>query len=124
MKQLIDLQRAKLFPCAKCGRKHGRLRSNGRPESYCQLCHAAYMRANRPQHVDLSDEQRRRANVRSYANVYLRRGLLTKQPCEGKRGGRRCMRRNVQMHHDDYSKPLDVRWLCPDCNREHHRTHR
>jgi hypothetical protein len=50
-------------------------------------------------------------NARSYANVYQRRGVLKPQPCEVVG----C--RNVpQKHHDDYDRPLDVRWLC----RPHH----
>jgi hypothetical protein len=57
----------------------------------------------------MTAEQRYKDNARSYANVYLRRGKIEKVACEicGKPG---------QMHHDDYSKPLDVRWLC----RPHH----
>ena len=41
----------------------------------------------------------------------LRRGILKKQPCE------KCLSKKVEMHHDDYSKPLEVRWLC----QKHHR---
>lgn len=40
----------------------------------------------------------------------LRSGKLIKGPCE------KCGAENVDAHHDDYSKPLDVRWLC----RRHH----
>ena len=46
----------------------------------------------------------------------LIRGALAKQPCE------RCQTNyRVQAHHDDYSKPLDVMWLCQRHHKERHR---
>lgn len=48
--------------------------------------------------------------ARSYALVYLKRGKLTKKLCEV------CGAESTEMHHDDYDKPLDVRWFC----RAHH----
>jgi hypothetical protein len=44
--------------------------------------------------------------------MYLKRGKITQKPCE-------VCGELAQMHHDDYSRPLDVRWLC----REHHLAH-
>jgi hypothetical protein len=45
---------------------------------------------------------------RGYTKVVLakRHGLLVPQPCE------RCGNPKVHAHHEDYSKPLEVTWLC------------
>ena len=40
---------------------------------------------------------------------------LIKKPCE------RCGAENVHGHHEDYSKPLDVIWLCPPCHKQRHK---
>lgn len=42
------------------------------------------------------------------------RRKLIKQPCEG------CGGLKVEAHHNDYLKPLIVRWLCPPCHRQWH----
>ncbi|WP_289281521.1 MULTISPECIES: hypothetical protein [unclassified Methylophaga] len=47
----------------------------------------------------------------------LRDGILEKQPCE------ECGEKEVHAHHDDYAKPLDVRWLCNKHHNEWHRIH-
>lgn len=51
------------------------------------------------------------------------RGVLVPQACEmcGANGTMADGRREVQAHHDDYTKPLQVRWLC---QRHHHEWHR
>jgi hypothetical protein len=45
----------------------------------------------------------------------LRAGKLTRQPCEV------CGKPRGHAHHDDYRKPLEVRWLCRDHHLEWHR---
>ena len=51
-------------------------------------------------------------------------GVLVPKPCEscGEAGTFRDGRNKVQAHHDDYNKPLDVRWLCQKCHHEWHKT--
>jgi hypothetical protein len=42
----------------------------------------------------------------------VRLGRVHKEPCEI------CGSLEVESHHDDYSKPLDVRWFCHQHHRE------
>lgn len=42
---------------------------------------------------------------------------LHRQPCEV------CGREDSHAHHDDYSKPFDVRWLCPPHHQQWHAQH-
>lgn len=42
------------------------------------------------------------------------KGLITSKPCEI------CGSEDVHGHHDDYDKPLEVRWLCPLHHMEVH----
>ncbi len=79
-------------------------------QRYCRDCQAASMRLNRPKHSELSVEQKLKANARSYLNVYLKRGKIKKQPCCV------CGHVKTEAHHEDYSKPLIVKWYC----RKHH----
>jgi ribosomal protein S27AE len=72
------------------------------------------MREWRKEHK-LNDLQKIKANARTRVHVHIKRGKLVKLPCE------KCGNENVEAHHDDYSKPLDVRWLCRFHHNEHHR---
>ena len=51
------------------------------------------------------------------------RGDLVPQDCEkcGAAAYGDNHRRRVHAHHDDYSKPMEVRWLCPRCHHAWHR---
>ena len=41
-------------------------------------------------------------------------GRLVRKPCES------CGATKAQAHHEDYNKPLDVRWLCRPCHQKQH----
>jgi len=83
---------------------------------YCNPCHAEWMRANRPTYSELNPEQKKKDCARSYLGVYIRRGKVTKQPCEN------CHNPKSEAHHEDYNKPLDVKWYCRPCHLEIHKS--
>jgi hypothetical protein len=118
--------------------RHGTRNFYERHKCRCDRCravnaarHRAWVVENRERHRELSrrsyirhrskwlvrkvesrDHEKERA--RSVLNAAVERGDVVRGRCE--REGPDCSG-DVQAHHDDYSKPLDVRWLC----RSHHR---
>ena len=44
----------------------------------------------------------------------LRRGEIKKEPCS------KCGADKAHAHHGDYTKPLDIEWLCAKCHTVHH----
>lgn len=90
-------------------REYDRLRANApdRIESRKQYQHteagkAALYRNTRNQ-IERFPEKVRARNLVSKA---LKSGRLRRQPCEV------CESPKSQAHHEDYGKPLEVRWLC------------
>lgn len=62
-----------------------------------------------------------KSRARGAVSHAIRTGRLERRPCEWvlpeSEGKLTCGERTVDGHHDDYARPLDVRWLC----RRHHR---
>jgi ribosomal protein S27AE len=91
----------KRFACPKCGSERLKKR-----------------RANKGRHQstvawDKNNPEKRRAHSVMWNAILA--GKLKQQPCE------RCGAEKAHGHHDNYSKPLDVRWLCSTHHRERHR---
>jgi hypothetical protein len=94
--------------CSHCGREKEGSYLN---ESYCAHCKYYKKKLLRPYR---SDEQKLKDAARKLAYKKIMEGSLVRQPCEV------CEEIKVDAHHDDYSKPFDVRWLCKKHHREHH----
>jgi hypothetical protein len=56
-----------------------------------------------------------RVRAHRMVSYRVRKGVIVPQPCE------RCgASLRIHAHHSDYSKPLDVQWLCSPCHRALH----
>lgn len=105
--------------CKRCARERARKCREAKIEYWRALDRE---RAKTPERKaqDKKNLRKKRARnpLRSLAHSAvsnaLRAGRLKKCPCEV------CGLEEVDAHHDDYSKPLDVRWLCRTHHCEHH----
>lgn len=74
-------------------------------------------RAKNGYHNEINSKERypEKEKARYQLLKAVNRGEVVKLGCEV------CRRIDTQAHHDDYSKPLKVRWLCPLHHTEIHR---
>lgn len=62
------------------------------------------------------EEQLLKVTVRDLTRRYIKQGILIKETCKI------CgTNENVEAHHEDYTKPLDIIWLCRNHHRELHK---
>lgn len=105
------------------GNRDGRL-------GQCKECSKAYSIRWRQENIEKVREHDRQRGARQspeyladyrkkYPNKYratnmvnnaIRDGKLFREPCEY------CGNTKTHAHHDDYAKPLNVRWLCASCH--------
>lgn len=100
------------------------MRSNGsyggkpRQRPYCLACETARIK-NHPSITagrrkwNAANPDKRRAQ--KLVESALRNGTMARQPCE------RCGDPKAHAHHEDYTKPLEVVWLCPRHHKARHR---
>ncbi len=60
---------------------------------------------------DLSPEAKAKAIARGKLNLAVYHGRVKRQPCW-------CGATRAEAHHEDYSKSLEVEWLCPVHHKE------
>ena len=123
------------FPCSKCGTLVEFKAEWQRRDKRCTTCKRAQQNAANAQKGDAlkieakaayqrrkeyytrywqeqrgtPDHLQKRAARRKVATE-IEAGRLSRQPCE------RCANTPTDAHHHDYSKPLEIRWLCRRCH--------
>lgn len=127
--------------CFKCGRlkcldgfyKHPAMADGHLGK--CKECTKIDVRTNREAKIDYyrkydiergnrQTAEYRKECSRKWPNAYKARNLVSnainnkklfREPCEI------CGNTNVHAHHDDYAKPLNVRWLCAPHHSQWHK---
>lgn len=79
-------------------------------------------RGNRQTRQDLRDYREKnpaKYKAHQLISYQVRVGLIKKPSCCVDCG----LEARLHGHHDDYAKPLEVRWLCPACHHQWHAKH-
>lgn len=108
-----------LNKCKDCIRAYTNSRRREMPEHVREIDRKRSMNPDRKKNLRLRAKEHRKlhpekAHARRVAAYNVRVGKWTRQPCE------RCGEQKAQIHHPDYSKPLEIMWLCFTCHRREH----
>ena len=97
--------------CKTCRERAWRAKNPDRVKAARQR----YYRKNRERLLEKAKQtDRAKKAARNAVNNAIKGGRLERGPCEV------CGEEKTDAHHDDYTKPLEVRWLCPS---HHHLLH-
>lgn len=105
-----------LRKCKECCIKYSKEFRDANIEYYREYDRQRGCRQNKDDLKAYRAKYPERARAHRMVNYAKRMGYLKKQPCEVCGETYR-----VNAHHDDYSKPLEVRWLCYRHHHEHHK---
>lgn len=82
--------------------------------TYAKHPQARKSRAERTRAYRQAPHLKQHYEARAITQAAIRKDILIRQPCEV------CGKPRSHAHHDDYTKPLSVRWLCQKHHRAHH----
>lgn len=105
--------------CKECAKRAVRINYRENRAHYQAYERVRCQDPDRKQHA-LAYQRKRRTTkreksvARARVQYAVRMGTLVAQPCEV------CGSEKVQAHHEDYSKPLEVMWLCFEHHRARH----
>lgn len=110
-----------LNKCKECAKKDVAENYRVKRKQYAEYEHERFKTPERKVMVAQYQRKRRKQNPKKYiansaVSNAVRDGRITKpDKCS------ECSAPKPQAHHPDYSKPLEVVWLCRSCHLKHHK---
>ena len=106
------------YRCQECRRIYDRQHSSEKARKPTKIMQVA--KWHQSERGKMMDKQRRLAHkaaigAKNILNYYVEKGIIQRLPCV------KCGNVNSQGHHPDYSKPLEVIWLCQAHHTEEHK---
>lgn len=102
--------------CKDCVKSRIKRRRVEAIEEYRQRDRARFKTPERKEVVKrarakMREEHPEKIKARAAVSNAIRDGRITKEPCH------LCGNPNSEAHHEDYSRPLDVHWVCQECHQ-------
>lgn len=108
--------------CKACRNAHNLQKRREDPERFRETDRRSYRRHKREKDARAAREREHhpeKVRARCAVNDAIREGRLQKpDTCED--CGQECESRSLHGHHQDYSNPLEVEWLCAACHTKRH----
>lgn len=104
-----------LGKCKLCTKKDVRANYKDKHEQYLEYDRMRNRNPDRIRAISASsNKDPLKVWARKATHSALARGILERKPCEV------CGDEKSDAHHEDYSKPLEIRWFCRAHHMQHH----